>query len=353
MQSRHIRFLLNSVTGIAVRRLALPALDEKMIVSCHAPGYGRQMPFILSRREFAAALGTAGLGLFLPRTRAIEAFQREGAPRLRLSLAAYSFRDYFKHASHPREHAAPPEKQIDLFQFIDYAAAHGCQAVELTSYYFPDNPTEDFLLKVKRHAFLRGVDLSGTSVGNSFTHPAGEKREREISLVKKWIRHAALMGIPHIRVFAGGLEGQPLEVARRNCIEALEECLKPASEAGVFLGIENHGGIVAEADELLHIIHAVQSPWLGINLDTANFHTEDPYLDLERCAPYAVNVQLKTEIRARNRPKEQTDLQRVVRILRDANYQGYVVLEYEAAESPWEAVPGILRDLSTLLAEPS
>ena len=93
----------------------------------------------------------------------------------------------------------------------------------------------------------------------------------------------------------------------------------------------------------------MNNPWLGINLDTANFHTEDPYADLARCAPYAVNVQLKTEIRPRNRPQEAADLKRLVEILREANYQGYVVLEYEAAESPWSAVPKVLKQLRPLL----
>ena len=311
------------------------------------------MPSNLSRREFASVLGMAGLG-FLARASAegAEAFHRPARPRLRLSLAAYSFRDFFKHASHPRQHAAPEDRQIDLFQFMDYAAEHGCDAVELTSYYFPPDASQDFMLRLKRHAFLRGLELSGTSVGNSFTHPAGEKRAREIKLVKEWIRNAALMGMPHVRVFAGSREGQSQEVARRNCIEGLQECLETASQFGVFLGIENHGGIVAEADELLSIIQSVESPWLGINLDTANFHTDDPYRDLARCAPYAVNVQLKTEIRPRNQPQREADLERITGILRDANYQGYVVLEYEAQPSPWQAVPETLSRLKPLLGSP-
>ena len=274
---------------------------------------------------------------------------RPGEPRLRLSLAAYSFRDFFKDASHTRERPAPADKQIDLFQFIDYCAEHHCHAAELTSYYFPKDATRDFLLKIKRHAFLRGVELSGTSVGNTFTHPAGEKRDQEIAHTKKWIDHAALIGIPHIRVFAGNAERQPHEVAKKNCITALEECCAYAGERGVFLGIENHGGIVAEPAALLDIIKTVQSPWLGINLDTANFHTDDPYRDLELCAPYAINVQVKTEVQAKSKKKEAADLKRIVKILRDANYQGYLVLEYEAAEDPYQAVPRVLKELRALL----
>lgn len=113
------------------------------------------------------------------------------------------------------------------------------------------------------------------------------------------------------------------------------------------LGLENHGGIVATADGLLKLVEAVKSPWLGVNLDSGNFRTADPYADLARCAPYAVNVQYKVEIQrgSREAPKEPADAARVVRILRDAGYQGFLTLEYEAAEDPFEAVPRHLDEL--------
>lgn len=300
----------------------------------------------LSRRNFGLAAGTALLSALVTPTGAIEPFQRAGKSRLHLSLAAYSFRQFFKDTT--ERNRAPADKQVDLFQFIDFCAAHNSHA-ELTSYYFPKNLSNDFLLKVKRHAFLRGVALSGTAVGNTFTHPEGERRAQEIAHVKKWVDHAALMGIPHIRVFAGNSERQTFQVAKKNCIAALEECCDYAGKHGVFLGIENHGGIVAEPEALLDIVHSVKSPWIGINLDTGNFHTADPYADLAKCAPYAVNVQVKTELRPKGDETQPTDLKRIVQILRDANYQGYLVLEYEAAEDPFRAVPRVLSELAALI----
>ena len=136
-------------------------------------------------------------------------------------------------------------------------------------------------MKTRRHAFLRGVAVSGTSVGNVFTLPRGEARDREIASVKSWIHSAAVLGAPHIRVFAGNVQkGQSPDEAQRLCIEALEECCAFAATQGIFLGLENHGGIVAEPEGLLAIVRAVQSPWLGVNLDTGNFHSADPYAEL-------------------------------------------------------------------------
>jgi sugar phosphate isomerase/epimerase len=257
-------------------------------------------------------------------------------------LAAYSFRQYFNHAD--------PAKRITIFDFVDYCADHGCQGAEVTRYYFPKDVTTDFLLQVRRLAFLRGIDLSGTAVGNSFTLPKGEKRDREIAGVKAWVDRAAIMGAPHIRVFAGSAGGLPKSEAKSLCIAALEECAEYAGKKGIFLGLENHGGIVAEPAEILEIVQAVQSPWLGINLDTGNFNTDDPYRDLALCVPYAVNVQFKSEITVARRKRELADFPRLVNILRNANYQGYVALEYEAAEDPYQAVPGLLKQMKALFA---
>ncbi len=308
-----------------------------------------------NRREFLktgmrASVAVAGFAFCgTGSLRAIEPLNRSGAPRLRLSLAAYSFRDYFKDASHERAPQPDSAKRIDLLQFIDFCAEHGCDGVELTSYYFPPELDPEFLLKIRRHAFMRGVDVSGTAVGNNFTLPTGEKRDREVAHVKRWIDYAALLGAPHIRIFAGSLSsGMSRGQAVTLCVGAIEECCDYAGSKGIFLGLENHGGIVSDAAGLLEIVRAVKSPWFGVNLDTGNFHSDDPYADLVKCAPYAVNVQLKAEITRRGREAELSDLPRLVKILRDANYQGYVALEYESKEDPWTAVPLLLKRMKQL-----
>lgn len=302
-----------------------------------------------SRREFLKSAFIAGAGLALApagaRLFAAEPFKRPGDPRLLLSLAAYSFRDYMKDGRSKKAKEPEAAKNMDMFQFVAYCADQGCLGAELTSYYFPQDLTADYLLRLKRHAFLRGVEVSGTAVGNNFTHPKGEKRDSEIAHVKKWVDYAAILGAPHIRVFAGAPGTLSKEEAKGNCVDALTEACQYAGSKGVFLGLENHGGIVAESDDLLDILKAVKSPWVGINLDTGNFRTADPYADIAKCAPYAVNVQFKAEIHPKDKPVEAADYGKVMGILRAANYQGYVALEYESKEDPYTAVPGILQKL--------
>jgi sugar phosphate isomerase/epimerase len=299
----------------------------------------RERTGALSRREFldrslCRAAGLAGLALAGGAGgEAVEPLQRKGAPRLRSSLAAYSFRDFFDKKD--------GGQRLTMLDFVDYCADHGCDGTEVTSYYFPKEITQDYLISLKRRAFLRGVAISGTAVGNNFARAAGPERDAEIAAVKKWVDYASVIGAPHIRVFAGEPKGVAVSEAKRLCLQAFEECAEYAGGKGVFLGLENHGGIVTVVSELLDIVRAVRSPWFGVNLDTGNFFTEeDAYEDMARLAPYAVNVQLKVEIsrRGRGKGKEPTDLARVVRILREANYQGYVALEYESLD-PWKEVP--------------
>jgi sugar phosphate isomerase/epimerase len=309
------------------------------------------MQHSVSRRRFfrACALSLGSVAFSAPCLAALESFKRSGSPRLLLSLAAYSFRQYFKDSSKEQDHKAGATKQIDLFEFVDYCANQGCLGAELTSYYFPKQVDEGFLIRLRRHCFLRGVTVSGTAVGNTFTLPQGQPREQQIRDVKRWIDRAAVLGAPHIRVFAGDTtKDLSKDQAKGLCIAALEECGDYAGKRGIFLGLENHGGIVAEPADLLAIVGSVRNPWVGINLDTGNFHTDDPYRDIERCAPYAVNVQMKAEIQRRGQKKEDADLARLAKILRGANYQGYVALEYESEEDPWNAVPGLLKRMKAL-----
>jgi sugar phosphate isomerase/epimerase len=73
---------------------------------------------------------------------------------------------------------------------------------------------------------------------------------------------------------------------------------------------------------------------------------------MAKLAPYAVNVQVKTEIKREGRPKkEEADLSRIVGILRQARYSGYVVLEYEAPDNPMTAIPRAIKSLRWLINE--
>jgi sugar phosphate isomerase/epimerase len=220
----------------------------------------------------------------------------------------------------------------------------------LTGYYFPKEVTPEYLAHIKHKTFLLGLDVSGTAIANVFTHPPGAERDKQIAHVKQWIDYAAAFGAPCIRIFSGDVpKGRTEAEAIRWFVECTEECCQYSGKKGVFLALENHGGISVPVDRLVSIIQQVRSPWFGLNLDTGNFNSEDPYADMAKVAPYAITVQVKTEIKAAKSEKQPADLARIVKILRAANYRGYVALEYEAAEDANIAVPRHLAELRKLI----
>ena len=94
---------------------------------------------------------------------------------------------------------------------------------------------------------------------------------------------------------------------------------------------------------------SIKHDWLGVNLDSGNFHTPDPYGDLEKIAPYAVTCQLKCEITPKGGKKQDADYGRIVDIMRKVNYRGFITLEYEAAEDPLTAIPKHLEAIRKVL----
>ena len=302
----------------------------------------RRRNFLKTAGITAAGLGSIGLSETVlavnkPFTRA------PGGARLRLGLAAYSFRKSFSWMK-GKPVKISGEKGISMKGFVDFCAEHNCGGAELTSYFFPGDADEQYYADMRGYAHQRGVEICGTAVGNNFSNPKGsDERAKQMDYVRLWIDRAALMGAPHIRVFAGRHpKGVNEADAERFAAEALEEAGEYAGKKGILLGIENHDSI-SDSGRLLRIVKAVNSPWVGVNLDTGNFRTKNPYKDIAESAPYAVNVQLKMKMR--EPAAGPADLERIGNIMKDSGYQGYIVLEYEEDDNPFEKVPPVLDEM--------
>lgn len=296
----------------------------------------------LNRRNFLtgslAAVGAASLSS--SSTHAIEPIRRQGRSLIKLGLAAYSFRQVLNLTG------KPPTMTLD--GFIDLAASMPFDAVELTEYYFPETSPR-YLAGLKGRCTRLGLDVSGTAIRSDFCVTNATRLKEETDRCKRWVEHTSRLGGKTIRIFGGTVtKADTEERARRQCIEAMQECSDFAGQFGIYLALENHGGITGTSEQMLALVRAVKSEWFGVNLDTGNFRTKDPYADLERLAPYAVVVQMKTEITRAGRKPEEADFKRKFQMLRNVNYRGYVVLEYEAAEDAKTAVPRYARIMREL-----
>lgn len=302
-----------------------------------------------NRRAFlrTAATGLAGAAAIVPVAKAATPPERPGDSYFKLSLAGYSFNRLLPRRGTPEEQAAA---KMSLEDFVRFCARLDLDACEPTSYYFPKEVSHDYLMKLKELTFRLGLDISGTAIGNDFCLPEGADREAELAMTREWIDHAAALGAPVIRIFAGKVpDGETVDTAIERCAAGINTSLDYAAEKGVLLALENHGGITAEPEQMLRIIEAVKpSPWFGVNFDSGNFRTADPYAALEQIAPYAVNAQIKVAMHP-NGNKEPADFARILDILRDAGYRGYIVLEYEEDEDPFEAIPRHMDELKRLI----
>lgn len=301
----------------------------------------------LSRRDFSKTVAAAaGLSVAPVRPLGVDPVTRIGDSRMKLSLAAYSFRNYltdFHRGDSPRPGA------MTLESFVDLCAQYPLDGVELTSYYVPEPLPDAYLRQLRRRAFLLGLTVSGTAIGNTFTHPPGAQRDEQMAYTKRWIDRAAAMGAPTIRIFAGNVQKGTTEAqARQWCVEAIGEACAYAGTRGVILALENHGGIVSTAEQLLSIVKEVDSEWFGVNWDSGNFKSADAYAELAAIAPYAVTSQIKANIGSPKGPVA-ADWSRVIGVLRDAGYRGWVSLEYEEEEDAKTAVPRLLKQLERLI----
>ena len=291
---------------------------------------------MLTRRRFLASSAAAVAAPAF----AIEPVKRPGPkPDLKLSLAAYSYRQALD----------LKKPKMTLFDFIDLAGKLPLDAVELTSYYWAET-TDDYIEKLKAHAAKNKLAVSGVPIGNNFCVSDPAKLKMQLDTAKAWVTRAGKLGAKTVRIFAGNLEkGDTLAAAQKRVVAAIEELAMVAEKAGVMLALENHGGITATPEQLLALVKPVTSKQVGVNIDTGNFRTDDPYADVAKIAPYGVVSQVKTEITPKGKKTEEADLKKVIDILKAANFHGFVTLEYEAKEDATVAVPKYVKGLRKLI----
>jgi sugar phosphate isomerase/epimerase len=270
----------------------------------------------------------------LPLGMAVET--NSGKSRLRSAICAYSFRNELK------------DKAMKYEDLVNLSVDLGVEGLDLTVYWFPS--TEDsFLLPLRRLAYRSGVELYSISVRSDLCKPDAAGQESELASLKKWVDVAAKLGAGHIRVFGGTVpKGRTEDEAAGWVASVLSRASEHAGKQGVILGLENHGGITLHADRIIQIIKKVDSPWVAMNLDTGNFR-DDSYTQIEKCIPFAANVQVKQNIR-NNNATEPSDWKRIVGMLRKGGYKGYLALEYEEKEPAPTAVPRLIGQLQKIIA---
>ncbi len=260
------------------------------------------------------------------------------AGKIKLSVSSYSYW-HFKGEKFPIE------------KVIDEAAKLGLEGIDVLHRQMAGEDNA-YLQKLKKHAFVNGIAMTCLSIHQGFVNPDKAELKKHIDHTIHCIELAYKMGIPCMRLNTGrwntiksfddfmakrgiepALPGYTEDEAFKWCIDSIEQCLKKAEECGVLLALENHWGLGSTPEGMLRIKNAIDSPWLGLLMDTGNF-LENPYDKLEKIASQTNFVQAKTYYGGGVWYSLDLDYKRIADILKKVNYQGYVSIEFEGNEDP-------------------
>ena len=262
--------------------------------------------------------------------------------RIRLAVSTYSY-----------WHFKPPKYPIE--NVIEQAAKLGFEGVEILHRQMEDE-TPAYVNKLRRMAFERGLSFPMLSIHQDFVSPKPEERQAAIRHTIGCLELAARLGCGAIRLNSGRwktvksfddlmkvkgdeppIPGYTENDAINWCTTSIQECLPTAERLGVVMALENHWGLTTKIENLLKIHKAVNSPWLGINMDTGNY-PGDAYAGIEQLSPHATIVQAKTYYGGGVWYTLDLDYKRIAQIMRKAGYRGWVSLEMEGNEPPETAV---------------
>jgi len=238
-----------------------------------------------------------------------------------ISLAAWSVHKLFY---------AGRLKQIDLPELCRKEFDLG--GLELVNSFFP-SPQYTYCRDLARRAQDHGVKILLIMCDGEGDLAAADKAERQQAVRnhRKWLDVAAVLGCHSIRCNSGeGRAGDADAIAR--CAESFAALCEYARPDKLNVLIENHGGLSSDPDSLLAVIRRVNDPLLGTLPDFGNFPAEtDRYDAVHRMMPYAKAVSAKCYDFDDQGNETKIDYPRMLRIVLDAGYNGFVGIEYEGS----------------------
>ena len=297
------------------------------------------MPNSIHRRQF---LATAAATLALPARAAANdpaaAESLAAEPRLFAGCCAYSYRQYLQ------------KGKMTMEEMILKGVELGIPGVDLTAYWLKSTDPE-YLVGLRHLGFENKVIFSGTAIGASMVQADAGKRAKVLEEIKKWVDATDRLVASHIRVFGGMLpRGATAEQGIQWVVETMKAATDYSGKKGIALGIEDHGGLTQNADTLLEILHRVNSPYAGVNLDITHFiptPAQEGYAQIEACIPYAT----MPHIRDHFDDGTPIDLERVWQLFARHGYKGFMSLEYEGREDAMTAVPKQIAQIRSLCAK--
>lgn len=169
-----------------------------------------------------------------------------------------------------------------------------------------------------------------------------KKRAQAIANHSLWIDAAATLGCTSIRVNLAPTRSLSDEVWHKNSVLGLGELADIAAKKNINVIVENHGGISSNGAKLAAVMAEINKPNCGTLPDFGNFCISgspkgnckdeyDRYKGTEELMPYAKGVSAKSYDFDEEGNETKMDYKRLLQIVKDAGYSGYIGVEYEGS----------------------
>lgn len=274
----------------------------------------------MNRREFIASLAAAGLGSSF-------AFASQKKELFEISLAQWSL------------HKAIFGKKMDAGDFPKVTKEEfGINAVEYVNQFYKEKKKDDGYVKELRK---KCDDLNVKSVlimcdGEGQLGDADEKKRKlAVENHYRWVEWAKTLGCHSIRVNAGSSGSYEEQMNRAS--DGLRMLSEWAGKMQINVIVENHGGLSSNGAWLAATIKKVGHPGCGTLPDFGNFRVSkdeeyDRYKGVLELMPYAKGVSAKSKVFDAKGNETETDYRKMMKIVMDANYHGFVGIEYEGSK---------------------
>ena len=303
----------------------------------------------INRREFlrnaslaAGALGASGLA-------GGQSLGGGGKPLYDISLAQWSL------------HKTLFAKKLDALDFAKATREEfGIDAVEYVNQFFKDKANDEaYLGQLKSRAADHGVKslLIMVDGEGSLGHADTAERNKAVQNHHKWANAARFLGCHSIRVNAATTGDGSYEEKQKLAADGLRSLSEYGAKHGLNVIVENHGGLSSNGAWLAGVMKIVDLPNCGTLPDFGNFHIGDGkmydrYTGVAELMPFAKAVSAKSHDFDAEGNETNTDYRRMMKIVLDAGYRGYVGIEYEGSKhGEAEGILATKKLLETVRAE--
>lgn len=247
----------------------------------------------------------------------------------------------------------------DPLRLVDYPAyardQFDIEAVELNSPFFPSRETKYLqqLVAAAQTARVRLLNIAVDEVGD-LSADNDLDRNRAVMNYGRWVPVAAEIGCTAVRCNTGGMGIVDVNKALNCCIDSFRRLADLGAKHGVAILIENHGGLSADANNIVALIDAVRSTHgeivIGTLPDFGNWSDHvDRYASLLKILPFAKAVHAKVFDIDEQLNHRRFDLQKCVGLTKACGYDGFLGIEYEGNGEPVEGVRRAVEKLRPML----